>query len=76
KLEATSDEQELLRRANLRMSTWRSDLVVANSSGSLYTEATPHYIVSQSGAYEAHTNKEETAKALLEQVAACWEERR
>ncbi|MGZ4164279.1 MAG: phosphopantothenoylcysteine decarboxylase domain-containing protein [Tumebacillaceae bacterium] len=70
KLEHTTDVDHLLNRAKMRMETWRADLTVANASSSLYTEETPHYIVTPSGDYRVCANKKDTASALLDTLSA------
>ncbi|MFD2169647.1 phosphopantothenoylcysteine decarboxylase [Tumebacillus lipolyticus] len=69
KLEHDADPDHLLMRARQRMETWRADLVVANAARSLYTESTPHYIVSRTGEVNVCTDKKTTAHALLQQLA-------
>ncbi|UZM97017.1 hypothetical protein OL548_17045 [Lysinibacillus sp. MHQ-1] len=49
KLEATNDEEFLLARARLRMETAHAQLMVANSSQSLYGGDEPHWIVPADG---------------------------
>jgi phosphopantothenate---cysteine ligase (CTP) len=70
KLEHNSDVDYLLNRAQMRMETWRADFVIANASSSLYTEETPHYLVTRSGDYNVYRNKKETASALLDTLTA------
>lgn len=66
KLEATDDVDFLISRARLRMESANAQLMVANSSQSLYGEKEPHWIVPVTGEPIKVNGKEETAKALIE----------
>ncbi|TCP58293.1 DNA/pantothenate metabolism flavoprotein [Tumebacillus sp. BK434] len=66
KLEHNADPDYLLQRSRQRMETWRADLVVANASRSLYSEATPHYLVPRSGEVVVCPDKKTTAERLLQ----------
>lgn len=65
KLEATDDVDFLLSRARLRMESANAQLMVANSSQSLYGEQEPHWLVPATGEPLKVNGKEETAKALM-----------
>jgi hypothetical protein len=65
KLEHTNDKDYLLKRAYQRMEEWRADYVICNSSDSLHTNDTRHYIVSKSGRLIEANNKKETAEMLV-----------
>lgn len=69
KLEHSSDREYLVNRALLRMKTWRSDIVVANSSASLHGTDALHLLVRPDGGVREFANKFETADALLEAIA-------
>lgn len=69
KLEHTDEERVLLARARQRMAEWNADFVVANGSGSLYTEKAAHYILSTDDSHaDCYQSKEETARATIERV--------
>ncbi|GGE02921.1 hypothetical protein GCM10010911_72470 [Paenibacillus nasutitermitis] len=65
KLEHSVDVDYLLDRSKQRMETWRADYVVANSTGSLYSDATSHYVLSKDGSVQTISKKSETAHAVI-----------
>lgn len=65
KLEATEDVDYLIQRAKLRMKESNANIMVANSSQSLYGDV-QHYIISQTGDVIEVQGKEQTARTLLE----------
>lgn len=66
KLEATDDEEFLLSRARLRMESANAQLMVANSSQSLYGGDEPHWIVPAEGEPIKVMGKQKTASALMD----------
>ncbi|ARU59937.1 hypothetical protein CBW65_01835 [Tumebacillus avium] len=66
KLEHNADPDYLLQRSRQRMDTWRADLVVANAASSLYTAATPHYLVPRTGEVTVCPDKKTAAAQLLQ----------
>ena len=66
KLEATEDEQYLIDRATLRMENAQADVMVANSSKSLYGAMEPHYIIAQNGKIVKVDGKQAAATALID----------
>ena len=75
KLEHSTDRAYLVERALLRMQTWRSDLVVANSSASLHGTEALHLLVEPDGTTREFADKFSTADALLATIAAKLERR-
>lgn len=69
KLEHSTDRDYLVHRALLRMETWRSDIVVANSSASLHGTQALHLLVEPDGNVREFTDKFSTADALLAVIA-------
>ncbi|MEO4052844.1 phosphopantothenoylcysteine decarboxylase [Solibacillus sp. CAU 1738] len=69
KLEATTDVEFLIERAKLRMESSHAQLMVANSSQSLYGSGEPHFIVSEHGSVMQVDGKEETAKKLIQYLS-------
>jgi phosphopantothenoylcysteine synthetase/decarboxylase len=65
KLEHNADYHYLMDRSRQRMDMWRADYVVANTSGSLYSDQAAHYIVSKDGSVQSCTRKSETAQAII-----------
>ena len=70
KLEATEDVDYLISRAKLRMESSKAELMVANSSKSLYGMDEPHFIVAQDGEVLKVEGKEKTASKLVEILAS------
>ncbi|GGG19053.1 hypothetical protein GCM10007425_12000 [Lysinibacillus alkalisoli] len=68
KLEATTDEVELKKRAMKRMQTSQAQFMVANSSASLYGEHEPHWIIAANGEVIRVEGKEATAQQLMKIV--------
>jgi phosphopantothenate---cysteine ligase (CTP) len=66
KLEATEDMGYLINRAKLRMEAADAQLMVANTSKSLYGKEEPHLIIKQNGEVLEVNGKEQTAQSLIE----------
>lgn len=66
KLEATEDMDYLISRAKLRMETSDAQVMVANTSKSLYGKEEPHFIIKQSGEILEVSGKEQAAQSLIE----------
>ncbi|WP_028400120.1 phosphopantothenoylcysteine decarboxylase [Ectobacillus panaciterrae] len=69
KLESDVDQKTLLQRAAVRMESSGAEMMVANSSDSLYTHAAVHYIMDREGHVVECSSKEETAKQIIREVA-------
>lgn len=68
KLESDLNKDALIKRAEIRMLDSDADYMVANSSESLYTQETVHYIFDKEMNIHEHVNKVETAKGIAEAV--------
>lgn len=68
KLESDSNKDALIKRAEIRMLDSGADYMVANSSESLYTQETVHYIFDKEMNIYEYVNKVETAKGIAEAV--------
>lgn len=66
KLEATEDADYLIGRAKLRMETSNAQIMVANTSKSLYGKDEPHFIIKQNGEMIETSGKDQTAQSLIE----------
>ena len=68
KLEATEDMEYLINRAKLRMEASDAQMMVANTSRSLYGKEEPHFIIKQNGEIVETSGKEQTAVSLIEML--------
>ena len=68
KLEATEDIEYLINRAKLRMEASGAQMMVANTSKSLYGKEEPHFIIKQHGEIVETSGKELTAVSLIEML--------
>ena len=68
KLESDLNKDALIKRAEIRMLDSGADYMVANSSESLFTQETVHYIFDKEMNIHEYVNKVETAKGIAEAV--------
>lgn len=66
KLEATEDMDYLISRARLRMETSDAQMMVANTSKSLYGKEEPHLLIKRNGEIQEVSGKEQAAQSLIE----------
>lgn len=68
KLESDLNKDALIKRAEIRILDSGADYMVANSSESLFTQETVHYIFDKEMNIHEYVNKVETAKGIAEAV--------
>ncbi|MDM5155267.1 phosphopantothenoylcysteine decarboxylase [Bacillus sp. DX1.1] len=65
KLESDISEEELIHRAKERMGSAKADIMIANSSHSLYSHAAIHHVIGRDGEVQLCEGKDETAKVIV-----------